>query len=150
MRWLHIPLAVLLLSAFAVAKSADEPLEALKARAENAKPQDQAHLFATIARREVNEADRLYTEGDITNATKAVDDVVHYAARAAEAAQKSGRHLKDTEILLRATARRLDDVGRTLNFEDRPYVETAVRQVEKLRQQLLDHMFGAPAKESKQ
>jgi len=149
MRWLHIPLAVLLLSAFAVAKSAEEPLDALKARAENAKPQDQAHLFATIARREVNEADRFYTEGDITNATKAVDDVVHYAARATEAAQKSGKHLKDTEIVLRATARRLDDVGRTLNFDDRPYVEAAVKQVEKLRQQLLDHMFGAPSKESK-
>ena len=150
MRWLHIPLAVLLLSAFSVAKSADEPLDALKARAENTKPQDQAHLFATIARREVNEADRLYTEGDISNATKAVDDVVHYAARATEAARKSGKHLKDTEILLRATARRLDDVGRTLNLEDRPYVETAVKQVEKLRQQLLDHMFGAPSKDSKQ
>jgi len=79
MRWLHIPLAALLFSAFAVAKSADEPLDALKARAENAKPQDQAHLFATIARREVNEADRFYTEGDLTNATKAVDAVVHYA-----------------------------------------------------------------------
>ncbi|MFI5089530.1 MAG: hypothetical protein ACHP7P_05690 [Terriglobales bacterium] len=149
MRWLHIPLVVFLLSAFAIAKSADEPLEALKARAENAKPQDQAYLFATIARREVNEADRFYTEGDITNATKAVDDVVNYAARATEAARKSGKHLKDTEILLRATARRLDDVGRTLNFDDRPYVEAAVKQVEKLRQQLLDHMFGGPAKESK-
>ena len=149
MRWLHIPLAVLLLSAFAVAKSAEEPLEALKARAENAKPQDQAHLFATIARREVNEADRFYTEGDITNATKAVDDVVHYAARATEAALKSGKHLKDTEILLRATARRLDDVRRTLNFEDRPYVEAAVKQVEKLRQKLLEQMFGLSSKESK-
>ena len=150
MRWLHIPLAVLLLSAFAVAKSAEEPLDALKARAENAKPQDQAHLFATIARRDVDEADRFYTEGDITNATKAVDDLVRYAARATEAALKSGKHIKDTEILLRATARRLNDVGRTLNFDDRPYVEAAVKQVEKLRQQLLDHMFGAPSKESKQ
>ncbi len=57
---------------------------------------------------------------------------MRYAARATEAAQKSGKHLKDTEILLRATARRLDDVGRTLNFDDRPYVEAAVKQVEKL------------------
>ena len=148
MRWLHIPLAVLLLSAFAVARSADEPLDALKARAENAKPQDQAHLFATIARREVNEADRLYTEGNITNATEAVDEVVHYAARATEAAQKSGKHLKDTEILLRTTSRRLDDVGRTLNFDDRPYVEAAVKQVEKLRQELLVRMFGPQSKGS--
>ena len=149
MRWLRIPLAVVLLAAFAVAKSAEEPLDALKARAESARPQDQGRLFASIARREVNEADRFYTEGDITNATKAVDDVVRYAARATEAAQKSGKHLKDTEILLRATARRLGDVGRTLNFDDRPYVEAAVKQVEKFRQQLLDHMFGVPSKESK-
>jgi len=149
MRWLHIPLAVLLLSAFAAARSAEEPLDALKARAENARPSEQAHLFATITRREVNEADRFYTEGDITNATQAVDDVVRYAARATEAARKSGKHLKDTEILLRETARRLSDVGKTLNFDDRPHVEAAVKQVEKLRQQLLDQMFGAPSKDSK-
>ena len=149
MRWLQIPLAVLLLSACAVAKGAEEPLDALKARAENARPAEQAHLFATIARREVNEADRFYTEGDITNATKAVDDVVHYAARATEAAQKSGKHLKDTEIVLRATARRLDDVRKTLNFEDMPYVEAAVKQVEKLRRKLLEQMFGPQTKENK-
>jgi hypothetical protein len=147
MRWLHIPLAVILL-AFAAAKSTEEPLDALKARAENARPQDQAHLFATIARREVNEADRFYTEGDVTNAKKAVDDVVRYAARAVEAAQKSGRHLKDTEIVLRQTARRLDDVRKTVNFEDRPDLEAAVKQVEKLRQKLLDQMFGLSSKES--
>ena len=73
---------------------------------------------------------------------------MHYAGRAAEAAQKSGKHLKDTEILLRETARRLDDVRKTLNFDDRPHVEAAVQQVEKFRQQLLDHMFGL-SKESK-
>ena len=149
MSWLRIPLAVLLLSALAVASNPEESLDALKTRAENARPQDQGHLFATIALREVKEADHFYTEGDVTNATKAVDDVVRYAARATEAAQKSGKHLKDTEILLRQTARRLDDVRKTLSFEDRPYVEAAVKQVEKLRQKLLEQMFGLSSKESK-
>jgi hypothetical protein len=149
MRWLRIPLAVLLLSAFAVARNADEPLDVLKVRAESARLQDQPRLFATIARREVNEADGFYTEGDVTNAKKAVDEVVRYAGRAAEAAQSSGKHLKDTEILLRQTARRLDDVRKTLNFEDRPDVEAAVKQVEKSRQKLLEHMFGLPSKEGK-
>jgi hypothetical protein len=148
-RWLRIPMAVLLLAACVSAKSTEEPLEALKARAENARPQDQGRLFATIARREVHEADRFYTEGDITSATKAVDEVVRYATRASEAAQKSGKHLKDTEILLRETARRLDDVRKTLNFDDRPYVEAAVKQVEKARQKLLDQIFGLASKESK-
>jgi len=141
-------MAVLLVACCVSAKSAEEPLDTLKARAESARLQDQPHLFATIARREVNEVDHYYTEGDIAKATKAVDELVRYAGRAAETAQKSGKHLKDTEILLRETARRLDDVRKTLNFDDRPQVEAAVKQVEKFRQQLLDHMFGL-SKESK-
>jgi len=149
MRWLRIQLAVFLLAAFAVASGADEPLDTLKARAEKARPQDQPHLFAIIASREVGEADHFYTEGDITNAKKAVDEVVRYAERAAAAAQSSGKHLKDTEILLRQTGRRLDDVRKTLNFEDRPDVEAAVKQVEKSRQKLLNHMFGLSSKEEK-
>ncbi len=149
MRWLLIPIVVTVLAACVSAKITNEPLEALKARAESARLQDQAPLFAAIARREVIEADRFYTEGDITKAKQAVDDVVSYAGRATEAAQKSGKHLKDTEILLRQTERRLDDVRKTLNFEDRSYVEAAVKQVEKFRQKLLEQMFGLQSKESK-
>jgi hypothetical protein len=149
MLWLRISVAVFLVTTVLSAKNTEEPLDALKARAENARPQDQAHLFATIASREVTEADRFYTAGDVTDAKKAVNDVVHYAGRATEAAQKSGKHLKDTEIILRSTARRLDDVGKTLNLEDRPDVEAAVKQLEKLRQKLLDQMFGLSSKESR-
>lgn len=149
MRWPSIPLLVVLLSGLVSAKSAEEPLDALKTRAENARLQDQPHLFATIARREVNEADRFYTEGDVANGKKAVEDVVRYATRATEAAQKSGKHLKATEITLRETARRLDDVRKTLNFEDRPEAEAAVKKVERLRQKLLDEMFGLSSEEKK-
>jgi hypothetical protein len=149
MRWLHILLTVLLLLALASAKSKEEPLEALKARAESARLHDQPRLFAIIARREVNEADRFYTAGDIANAKKAVDEVVRYATRAAEAAQKSRKHLKKTEIMLRGTGRRLDDLRETLNFDDRPYVQAAVDQVEKARQRLVDQMFGLSSKGKK-
>ena len=148
MRWLLITFVVAVLPAGVFAKIPDEPLEALKARAESARAQDQGPLFAQIARREVAEADHLYTEGDIAKAKQAVDNVVAYAGRASEAAQKSGKHLKNTEISLRETGRQLDDVRKTLSFEDRPYVEAAVKQVEKLRQELLERMFGPQSKGS--
>jgi hypothetical protein len=149
MRWLPIAITVLLLAASTAGRSADQSLDALKARAESARPNEKGRMFAMVARREVNEADRFYTDGDIGNAKKAVDEVVLYAGRAAEAAGKSGKHLKDTEILLRQTARRLDEVRKTLNFEDRPDVEAAVKQVENIRQKLLNQMFGLPSRESK-
>ena len=148
MRWLLITFVVAVLPTGVFAKIPDEPLEALKARAESARAQDQGLLFAQIARREVAEADRFYTEGDIAKAKQAVDDVVAYAGRASEAAQKSGKHLKNTEISLRETGRQLDDVRKTLSFEDRPYVEAAVKHVEKLRQELLERMFGPQSKGS--
>ena len=148
MRWLLITLVVTVMPPGVFTKIPDEPLEALKARAESARTQDQGPLFAAIARREVAEADRFYTEGDIAKAKQAVDDVVAYASRASEAAQKSGKHLKDTELSLRQTGRRLDDVRKTLSFEDRPYVEAAVKQVERLRQELLERMFGPQSKGS--
>jgi hypothetical protein len=150
MLWLRISVAVFLLGTLLCAKNTEEPLDALKARAESARLQDQGRLFATIARREVEEADRFYTQGDVANAKNAVNEIVRYAGRAAEAARKSGKNLKRTEIVLRETARRLDDVGKSLNLEDRPTVQDAVTQVEKFRQQLLDQMFGLPSQESKQ
>lgn len=148
-RWFHIPIVVGMLAGCFYAKNTEEPLETLKTRAQSARPHDQPHLFATIAHREVNEADHFYTEGDVTSATKTVDELVRYAARAADAATKTGKQLKSTEILLRETARRLNDVSKTLNFDDRTYVEAAVKQVEKSRQQILDQMFGLPSKETK-
>jgi len=149
MRWLLIALIITVPVSCVSARTRDESLEALKARAESARLQDQGPFFAAIAHREVDEADRFYTQGDIAKAQQAVDEVVRYATRAAEAAQKSGKHLKDTEILLRQTGRRLEDVRKTLNFEDRSYVEAAVKQLEKLRQKLLEQMFGPQSKESK-
>jgi len=148
-RSFHTAMAIVVLAVCACAKSGEEPLDSLKKRAESARPQEQPHLFATIARREVNEADHFYTEGDVARATKAVDEVVSYAARATEAAQQTGKQLKSTEILLRETARRLDDVRKTLNFEDRAHVEAAVKEVEKSRQKILDHMFGLSPKETR-
>src|ERR671931_510552 len=57
MRWLQIAIAVLLLAFLSLAKSADQPLDALKARAESARPNEQGRLFATIARREAGGRD---------------------------------------------------------------------------------------------
>ncbi len=147
MRALRLSIAFLLLATVAVA--AEEPLDTLKTRAEAAKPQDQDRLFARIARREVDEADRFYTEGDIPKAKERVDEVVRYAQRAGESAAKYGKHAKDTEIVLRETVRRLENLAKTLNVEDRPDVETAAQRVENIRQGVLDHMFGVKSKADK-
>ena len=136
----------MVLCAIALAASADEPsLDALK---EQAKREDHPRLYAEVIRRQVELANDLYTEGDVAKAEAAVNDILTFADKCLEAAQaRNDRNLKSTEITLSKAGRRLEEVRRSLNFEDQPKVQTAVEAIEKARRGLLTIMFAKKAKE---
>lgn len=148
MRRLWIPLLVALLASFCLAAH-EEPLESLKARAEAAKPKDQDRLFAEMARREVEEANTFYIAGQIDKAQASLQEVVAYAEKAQQAAQKSGKKLKETEIILRKATRRLETLRGTFALEDRPPVQAAIDRLEEIRKSLLDQMFSKPKPKEK-
>ena len=135
------------LSALALAAAARSPLtlEELKARASAAKPDDAALANMRVVQREVEIADQLYKDGDVEKAQGAVDEAVHYAELSREAARKSTKHLKQTEIILREAGRRLGEIRRTLAFDDQPPVQKAEDRLETVRRDLLTLMF-APEK----
>ena len=124
----------------------DAPLPELKARAESAKPDERAILCIQIAEREVEAADKLYTEGKVDEAQTAIHDVVSYSQKAADAAGQTGHKLKNTEIALRKMAHRLIDIKRTLAFDNQAPVQEAADTLEKLRTDVLNRMFGKNAK----
>jgi hypothetical protein len=115
---------------------------ALKARATTVRTGDQGKVYAQIAFHGTEVANDQYTAGDVTKAQATIDEVVSYAQKARDAARRSNKNLKQTEITLRETSRRLEEVRRSIAVEDRPYVETAINQVEGLRKELLEQMFG--------
>ena len=119
----------------------EESLEQLKARAEAARPADQPGLFLNIADRQLQNANEAFTAGNTEQGQQAVAEVVSYAERAGEAARVSGKHLKHTEIHVRKIAQRLDDIRRTLNFEDRAPLQQASDRLEHVRAELLTRMF---------
>jgi len=141
----HKLLAVtLLLSCAAVsARPAwdDEPIEKLIARAD-ARSDNQAQYCADVARREVEIANQYYTNGNVQKAEDAVKLTVTYSQKALEAAKRTHKKLKDTDLTLRKTSRRLSDVGQTLAFEDKPAVKDAVEKIEQVRSELLKMMFA--------
>ena len=139
--------AVLAASVMAADHQAD--YAALKTRAAAAKVSDQDKLYAQLAMRATEVANDHYTAGDVIKAQSTIDEVVNYAEKARDAALQSNKNLKQTEITLRETSRRLDDLRRSLALEDRPYVETAINRIETVRKQLLDQMFGPKPKEKK-
>ena len=95
--------------------------------------------------RSLEDANTLFTNGDVDKAQGEVGEVVEYSRKAADAASTSGKHLKQTEIDLRKLAKRMKDIAATLAVEDRPPLLKAVDDIEQIRADLLTRMFGPQA-----
>jgi hypothetical protein len=147
-RW-AIVFAVVLAAVLPARAQAEETTEELAARAESARLEQRPPLYTEIARRHLEAASELYTAGDVQAARAAVHNVETYADKAQDAAVRSGKKLKGTEIALRKMASRLRDIKRTLSFEEQLPVQAAIDHLEDLRTKLLDRMFGKKEKEDK-
>ena len=141
MRLLKVSLIALVLGATLLAVGKDETVDELKGRADRARPEDRPLLCIEIAHRQLRNADKLYNDGSVEQARAAVDDIVTYSDKAAEAATQSKKHLKAVEIAVRKIAEKLRDIRRTLNLEDQPPVDVAIKRLEDIRTQLLEAMF---------
>lgn len=137
---IRVALFSLMLSALAAARD-DETLEKLIERA-NSAGDHKAELYAKVARREVEIANEEFGKGEVEQAYAAVKAVGEYSDKALQAAHQYRKKLKETELTLRATSRRLNDVEQTLAFEDRPLVKQVVEHVEDIRTDLLHLMFA--------
>lgn len=126
-------------------QAGDQAAPDLKARADAAQGSERVTLSVEYARRELEHANALYTDGDVEKAEASIQNVVAYSRIAAEAAAGSNKRLKQTEIDLRKIEHRMRDIGHSLNLDDRPPVEKAVEELEQLRANLLAKMFGEKA-----
>jgi len=133
-------LLLALASAYGAAK--DDTVDELKSRFEIARPEDRPDLAIQIARHQLRNADKLYTEGKVDQARAAVDEIVAYSEKARDAALQTKKHLKNVEIDARKMSEKLRDIKRTLAFEDQPPVEQAIRSLEDIRTVLLNEMFA--------
>jgi len=140
MRAKAVQLAALLLCALSLAAADDKPLDVLKAEATR---EDHPRLYAEVVRRQVEVANDLYTAGDVAKAEATINEIVSFTGKCLEAAQTGkDRKLKSTELTLYKAGRRLEEVRRSLNFDDQPKVKSAVEAIEKTRRELLAIMFG--------
>jgi hypothetical protein len=119
----------------------DESVDGLKARLASARPEDRPGLCIRIAQDQLLAADGFYSEGKIEQARASVADVVTYSEKARDAAVDTRKHLKNVEIAIRRISEKLNDIKRTLAFEEQPPVEEAVRHLEDVRTALLKEMF---------
>ena len=145
-----LAICTLLLAVAASGAARDESIDELKARAQNALPQDRPSLCVQIAERQLHNADKLFKDGDVELGRAAVEDIVVYSEKARDSAIETKKHLKNVEIAVRKIAERLRDLKRTLSFEDQPAVERAVQRLEEVRTTLLKQMFGKEKEKEKE
>jgi hypothetical protein len=126
-------------------RAGEQPLPDLKARADAAQGTERVVLCLEYAHRELEHANALYTDGDVEKAEAGIQEVVAYSRKATETAAGSNKRLKQTEIDLRKIEHRMRDIGQSLNIDDRPPVEQAVKELDQLRASLLAKMWGDKA-----
>ena len=123
-------------------QASDQSVADLKSRADAAQGSERVTLSLEYAHRQLEEANNLYSQGDVDKAAAEINEVVAYSRQAADAASASGKRLKQTEIELRKLEHRMRDIGQSLSIDDRPPVEKAVQELEHVRADLLARMFG--------
>lgn len=128
------------------AGTAQRSIDQMKAEADRAEGGHQAKLCAEVAQQLVPIADQQFTEGNVVAAQKIVQEILSYAGKARDASIKSRSRMKETEISLRTTQRRLEAVKRTLSVEDRPPLDDVEKKLEQFRQDILNEMFAPPKK----
>jgi hypothetical protein len=141
-----IVFAVLLSITAATFAGDQTDVEQLKSRVPSARVEELPSLCTQIARKQADSADNFYREGKIDEARAAVGDVVNYSDKARDAAIRSGKKVKDTEIAVRKMAEKLRNIKRTLAFEDQAPVQSAIDRLEQMRTDLFERMFGKKQK----
>ncbi len=92
-------------------------------------------------------SDQYYTDGNVELGLKTMQSAADYANKAGQASIQARKHQKNTEIGLRKLEKRIDEIRQSLNVEDRPPIEEIVKQIDKLRSDILLSLFGSPKKE---
>jgi hypothetical protein len=143
--WRSLSIALLVVAATVAVSAADKVAE-LKAKAQTAQGAKRGELLAQIAYEHVLIADHHFTEGRPTDGHSTVIEVVKYAEQARDVAVQQGRKAKRTEMTIRKAARKLEDVRRSLAFEDQADVIAAVKRLHELQDEILEAMFAPPKK----
>jgi len=149
-RWLRTlgTVTVVIFFLCTMSPSAQRSVEGLKEEADRAEGGHQAKLCSELAQYLVGVADQQFTQGNTEQGQAIVQDILKYAQKARDAAIKSHDQMKQTEIRLRETQRRVESLKRTLSVDDRPPLDEVERKIEQFRQDLLNAMFG-PRKKDK-
>src|SRR5690348_12663264 len=146
---LHILIATCLLTSCAFAdKPSATPeqqgasrIEQLKQKIEHDSEREICYNSAELVRDLVEQFNNQMNAGELQPAQQTLNDIGTYADKAREAAKKSHHKLKQAELTLHKSARRLADIAQALSVENRDAINTVVKKIEAADDDILNQVF---------
>jgi hypothetical protein len=96
---------------------------------------------ADLVRELVEQFNNQMKAGELQPAQRTLDDIGAYADKARDAAKNSHHKLKQAELTLHKSARRLEDIAQSLAVENRPAIMLMVKRIEVADDDILNQVF---------
>jgi hypothetical protein len=113
----------------------------LEAKAAQASPKEQCFLYAEIVHAMTEIAGQELSSGDISHASETLKSVQTYAQKIHIGMAEDTRKLKNAEILMRHTAFRLQEILHAASLDDRPTLESTLKQLDQVQSELMMQVF---------
>jgi hypothetical protein len=116
-------------------------LSQLELRAQQASPRDQCFLYAELVHTMTEIAGRQMLQGNVDQAVAALKKVELYASLMHLGIANDSKHIKDAEQLMHHTTYRLGEYVHQAASEDRAALQTALKQLDQVHDELLTQVF---------
>ena len=147
MRFVAIAVAAVLLVpcsyAFGVNEKIPDPqaLLLLETKANEASPKEQCFLYAEIVHDMTEIAGQELSSGDYSHASQTIKAVQAYTDKIHIGMAADTRKLKNAEILMRHTAFRLNEILHNASLDDRPTLQSTLKQLDQVQSELMMQVF---------
>jgi len=119
-----------------------QTLSRLEAEAQQAKPRDQCFLYTELVHTMTEIAGRQMLNGDTDQASATLKKVAYYAQLIHLNLARDTKRLKNAELLMHHTTRRLGEYLRKASGEDQPTLQATLKQLNIVQDEILTQVFN--------
>ncbi len=118
-----------------------QSIDALEARAAQAKPREQCFLYALLVHQMIEFSAQQYASGEIAKAAALLTQAQAITHKIQADVTVNDKKLKDAQIILRQTAFRLNELLHSSDDEDRPLMAQTLAQLNAAQNQTMMAVF---------
>jgi hypothetical protein len=116
-------------------------MAALESRAAQASPREQCFLYAELAHSMAELAGQQLSAGEEREASASLKAVQTYTQKIHMNVADDAKKLKNAEILMRHTAYRLKEIMMGASLDDRPTLESTLKQLDEVQAEVMLQVF---------